>query len=692
MARISAGEDFGQQVAQPAQLGGVTMPRAAFGVVDPMVKGGQDMEQQALRQIAQQEHEQAQARNALNSAQAVAKLAGLRDRMADSLAEIERGVLDGTIGKDRAAAAWQERSAAILDDGIGEVPESHRELARVDLSSLSQRLTSKVGDAVRRRDQFDTLSSIDATAEYTQRLATTDPEGARGIFTQLVDVAGPAAGLNPDQIVKRKQAWVEGTSYTRAFTAVNAAKLDNKALGEVEAGLQANQDIDPQRKAGLLAQIDGFRAANEARALRAAQHAEIVAARVQRESSAAFTVLSGWALAGKAANPEANAALIAKLTPTDAAAYRAMAAEIPARTAAAMLPLDAQAQQLDALYAQRAAAGTSERLEAEIKRREQVLKESRADYARDPLRAGQERGILDVPLQPLDASSVDTLALGMATRIQQAQTVATRTGKPVSPLLGEEADKLGKLLSAMPVPQRADRIAQLSSVLPPAQAQALAGQLMHGRGDDQRALGIAFALGAMRTTGTGDIGPRPTAELALKGAEALKAKTIKEERTPVDGWRGQIGKMLEGVYTNPQATEQVAEAARLILAGIVAEGGSGSANEARRALRLAAGGDLKTHNGARVLVPAGIEPADLDKRIRTMTPADLAPQLPDGKVIVNGSALSAVEFLARLPDAQLQYLRGDGNGAQYLVRTSPSGYAASSKREPLIITVGGAAK
>lgn len=691
MARISAGEDFGQQVAQPAQLGSVATPRAAFGVTEPLQKMGQDMEQQALRQIDQQEREQLQAKNAMNSANAVAKLAAMRDRMGDTLAEIDRGVMDGTILKDQAATAWQERSKAILDDGIAEVPESHRELARIDLSSLSQRLTSKVGDAVRRRDQFDTLASIDATAEYTQRLAVTDPEGARSIYTSLVDVAGPAAGLNPDQIGKRKQAWIEGTSYTRALTAVNAAKTDNKALAAVEAGLQTNQDIDPQRKAGLLAQIDGFRAANEARALRAAQHAEIVASRVQRESSAAFTVLSGWALAGKAANPEANAAMIGKLTPTDAAAYRALAAEIPARTAAAMLPLDAQAQQLDALYAQRASAGTSVRLEEEIKRREQVLKESRTDYERDPLRAGQERGILDVPLQPLNLSSLEAMSAGLATRVQQAQTVATRTGRPVSPLLGEEADKMARFLAAIPVTQRADRIAQLSSALPAGQAQALAGQLMTGRGEDQRALGIAFALGTMRTTGTDEIGPRPTAELALKGAEALKAKTIKEERTPVDGWRGQIGKQLEGVYISPQATADAADAARLILAGIVAEGGSGSSAEAKRAVRLAVGGAVRDHNGSRMLVPAGLELTDVDKRVRTLTPADLAPQLPDGQAHMGGQVLPVAEFLARLPDAQLQYVGGDSNGTRYAVKV-PGGYAGNSARKAIIITVGGAAK
>ena len=63
----------------------------------------------------------------------------------------------------------------------------------------------------------------------------------------------------------------------------------------------------------LLAQVDGYRASNEARALRQAQHAEIVAQRAQRQSDEAFNVLSGWARQGKQADPNAAAAMIARL-------------------------------------------------------------------------------------------------------------------------------------------------------------------------------------------------------------------------------------------------------------------------------------------------------------------------------------------------------------------------------------------
>lgn len=685
MGRIAAGLDFGQAVAQPVRLNEVAVPRAAFGVTGNLERIGADMVAEGEQQLRVQQAQDVQRaresvalRERTDAAVSQARLLTLRDRMADTLADVDRGVQDGSIQKEQAGVVWKERTKALLDDSLPEIPEVHREVARADLDGLAARLGSRVSDSVRRRDQTDTLASIDATLEHAQRLSLTDPVKARDLVEATLTISGPAAGLDSVKIGKVRQSWIEGAAYTRAYTAMNAAKGDNLALSEVERGLSENTEIDPQRKAGLLAQIEGFKASNEARVLRAAQHAEIVATRRQRESDSAYSVLSSWALAGKAANPDANASLIAKLTPEAAAAYKSLAAEVPARTAAAMLPISQQSAQLDSLYAQRAANGTSKVLEDEIKRREQVLQQSRDEYGKDPLRAAQERGILDTPLQPLNLSSIEAISAGIGERVVQAQTAATRAERPVSPLTNDEADKLGRVITQLPAAQRADRIQQISALLPPAQAQALAGQMVNGNTEEKRALGIAFALGAARTTSG-----RATSELALKGADALKAKTIKEQTSAVDGWRGQINAQLSEVYASPQQAEMVGEAARLILAGLVSEGASGSAGDAKQAVRLAVGGALREYNGARVVVPAGMELTDLRKRLESMTPADLSKQAPDGQVYVGGKPMAAADFLARLPDAQLQYI----GGRRYVVKTGGT-YAANSQRQPIVVEVG----
>lgn len=684
MARISAGMDFGQAVVQPSRAPVVDVSPGVGAVAEGLNRIGVQRQNEGEQLQRQHDLEARQAareaqiqRERADAGQAQAKLYAVRDGLSDELERIGQQVLDGTLPKTEAQKAWEDRSAKLLADNIEGVPESHRAAVTQDAQGLAGRLSSKVGDIVRKRDQHDTLGAIAQVQEYTQRLAISEPDKARQILTDTLDQLGPFAGLQPDQITKAKQGWVEGTAYTRAFTAVNAAKSDNKALGVVERGIAENTDLDPQRKAALLAQVDGYRANNEARALRQAQHAEIRAARAERESSQAFTILSGWAMAGKQADPNANAALIGKLSPTAAAAYREMAAEIPARTAVAMLPLAVQDQQLDQLRAQ-ALKGTSQPLEAEIKRREQIRTEQRKAYSDDPLRAGNEYGVLPTPLRPLDTSSIDGIAAGMVERVQQAQAVSTRTGKPASPLLAEEATKLGAILSALPVSQRAERLSQVAAVMPADQAQALAGQLFAKDTDESKALGLALALGTSRTTAS-----RTTAEIALKGAEALKLKTIKEERTPVDGWRGQINMQLAEVYPNPKQAQMYGEAARLILAGLVAEGASGNSSDAKQAVRLAIGGALVEHNGARIPVPAGLDAQDVRAKTRSMKPADLAPQLPDGQVYVYGKPMPPESFLASLPDAKLQYA---GRG-RYHVMTGTT-LAANRNGDAIVIEVG----
>lgn len=300
MARISAGMDFGQAVVQPARTQPVDVGPGVAAVANSLERVGaqQQADGQQLQRVQDAEarqaaHEAKVARDAAERGAAQAKMIAMRDGVSDELERIGQEVQDGRLPKTDAVKAWQDRTSKILADNIDGVPEVHRGAVQADLQALTGRLTSKVGDIVRKRDQTDTLAAITQVQEYTQRLAVTEPDKARQIWLDTVDQLGPFAGLQPGQIAKSKQGWIEGTSYTRAFTAVNAAKTDNKALAVVERGINENPDLDPQRKATLLAQVDGYRASNEARALRQAQHAEIVAQRVQRQSDEAFNVLSG---------------------------------------------------------------------------------------------------------------------------------------------------------------------------------------------------------------------------------------------------------------------------------------------------------------------------------------------------------------------------------------------------------------
>lgn len=652
MGRIAAGTDFGQAVARPTRFNETATPRAAFGVADTAIQMGRELEAQALQdeRRAQIEREQAareaQAeRVAADRTQATARAGVLADRLGDLVGEIDAGLQEGRVPKTEAGKTWKERSAQIIEDGLLEVPEQFRGAVRITAQARAESLTSRVGDAVRRKDRSDTLANINQTLEHAQRQAMTDPAGARAVVESALAL-GPQAGLDANQIQKARQQWVEGTAYTRAFSAVQAARADNKALATVEKAIDKDGDLDPQRKAQLLANIEGYRGQNEARALRQAHAAELAAQRRQRESDAAWNTLSAWVLAGKLPNPEAKAGLIAKLTPDAGLAYRTLAATIPQRTAAAMQPLAAQQAQLDALVAKRNKDGTSAALEAEIDRREKVLVAARKDYAAEPLRAGAERGLID-SVAPLDLRSLDTAATGLAARVAQAQTVQGVTGKPVSPLTGDEAQAVAQLLEVLPVKERALRIAQVGSVMPREQALALADQL----DPKNRALALQFVYGAAPTPDR-----RLVSELIGMGAAAKKDGTsTKLEKQPdvkASLWRARATADLDGAFIKPEVAAQVRDAAELIMHGLAAEqGGRLVASDMTRAVEMAVGGKVVEHNGRKIPLPAGMDLGDFEDRLERVTVLDIGA--PDGNVIMAGRVTPVAEFVKLLPGMPL---------------------------------------
>lgn len=679
MPRIAAGEDFGRtqvqgggvQAPQPLDLRGVAGAGKALEREGLQAQNAQ--EQQLLAdqaEIRQQAKEQAHARDMADRARATSVLALGRDGIADTLQQVGNELSDGRLPKTEAVKAWRERTAELVQKHIADVPETQREIVRADLQGLVQRFDSRVGEAVRLRDQHDTRADLGATLESLQRSASVDYGKARASAIAALDTLGPAAGMPADQIQKAKQTWLEGAAYTRAFTAVNMAKNDNAALSAAAKAISGNADLDPQKQAALLNQVENYKANNEARALREAQRAEIVAQRRDREAQQAYSVLSGWALAGKAANPEAAAGLISKLSGTPyAAAYKELAAEIPARAVAAMLPLDQQQAQLDALIAQRTAKGTSEALETEIKRREQVLSDARKDYKEDPLRAAAQRGILDA-VAPLDMSSMDGIARSLVGRVDQAQMVATRTRSAVSPFLPEEAARFGDMLAGLPVADRGRGIAALSGLMPPGMMQAIARQV-DGR---NRALSLEIALGASKTTSG-----QYASTWVARGAQAIKDKAVKEDSEAMTGLRAQLAQQI-GDALPGRAREDVIDAARFMFMGQQAAGLSPSIPGV---IGLALGGSLIEHNGKRVPVPAGMDESSLRQKLRTYPHKALQKQVPDAVVYMpGGRPMGVPEFLAGLPDAQLEAV---GTG-RYMVRAG-TGLAMDSNRNPIVIEV-----
>lgn len=333
---------------------------------------------------------------------------------------------------------------------------------------------------------------------------------------------------------------------------------------------------------------------------------------------------------------------------------------------------------VDALIAQN---GRTPTLDKRREALEKVLKGTQSDLKADPLTAGLQRGVI-TDYQPIQfGGGIEGLVPQVQQRTKQAEAVGRWAGQPVSPFTSDETRELFTRIASQPAPQRAQTLAALAQSMPPEQAQALAAQLDgQSKSDQNRGFAAALQAGADRTTQG-----RYTSEIILKGMQALQDKTIKEEKTPVDGWRGRIAKITGEVYRNPKEAEFIADKARFILAGKVAEGASGSERDVSEAINLAAGGIIRDHNGQRIPMPTSVDtPSQFRDRLKAMKPDQLA--LPDGKVYINtGSAVRAMpaaDFLATLPDAKLTYWKR----GMYFVQAGGT-FAAKADGNPVVIEV-----
>lgn len=641
MAQIPIG-NFGQSVVQPGRLQRVFGEQAGVTTGRALSELAQTGQQIALQDMEQQTRQGVEAYN--REAQTTAARVRITkqndlDEAADTLAA---DIKAGRVAKDKADDEWNARRASVLDGAFDGLDERYRGPVQAELDGLAQRKSRVVREAVTLREQDDTRANIMTLGEEYQRKAVKDRAGAVAEFSQLMDAMGPAAGMGPDDIALRKQKFREDTAYTEAFTLVRGSSRDLGAVRKAREALIGDgfADVDPQRRAALEAQLDGYETNILQRQAIAEQRAAARQQAAMNRAQAAFTAAQARTDAGIPDSDEQIAITTQALAGTPFLdTYRALQAKAREVGGFGAQPIAAQQAALDQVNAQIAQQGASDSL---IKRRDalqKVLESSRRDYGDDALRAGLQRGVIDA-LPPIDVSSVDAATRTIGARLQAAQIVQTRAGRPVSPLTNDEAETLAGALGALPVQQRATALGTLGRSIGPQAAAGLAAQI----DKKDKALALALQFGTSATTEG-----RTTAEIILKGQQAIKDKTVKVDAAAESGWRGTIAAEVEGAYSNQRMADDVKEAAYLITAGLASEGSV----DPKRAVRLAARGSIVEHNGRRIPLPAGVTADDLDSKLRNLTPQNFAAQAPGGEVRVGGQAVPLETFVQALPDSQL---------------------------------------
>lgn len=663
MAQIPGVADFGQSVAQPTRTPLTTPDQYGAGLGRSVEQIGQQVSQQE-RQAATLADAQ---RKAAARATAMSELQIAQDDMAALNDEITQGVKTGQVRKDEAGKAWKERADERIASALQNIPAEFQDLSRRELGARAARYGRNVGAAVLQRDQHDVRAGIDQTIEYASRMyARGERDQADEMVRATLEGLGQFSGLEPDRIQKLGQAYRESSRFTRASALVTDARRNNADLDKAEKVLAGDEfaDIDPQRRQQLLAQVEGYRVVNDQRAAAAAQRAAAEAERRLRLAESTFNAASQIINEGKTLSPEYVQQATQQMAGSPyLAAFRESLKSAPERAAFGQQPLSVQQQALLSLRTQFNQQGTNPKLEKRIGELETIYRKSAQDYAADPLPAALERGILP-NIEPIRTDSIPGLVSTIGARVGQAQLVQQQVGEAVSPLLQSEAEQVAKLIAVLPVEQRASAVAQVAQAVGGPVAQALGRQVA---GKD-KALGLALSMGGSQTTQG-----RFTSELILRGAQAIKDKTVKADDQKVTGWRGEIAGMIGNAYQNDLQREAAIEAAFLVRAGLAAEDTGDNA----QAVRLATGG-IADRNGKKVPLPYGMLADDFEAKLKKLTPANVsAPE-----VLIGGRPMPMADFLARVPDAQLVH----AGKSRYGVLAAGS-LATDAKGNPLIIEV-----
>lgn len=652
MARIPTAADagLGEQIARGPRLSETQIPRGAFGggIGEAMQQAGQQMQHADAQERHAQMLEQRQAmavREAEQRSKALARLKMGQDDLLLAADEVGQGIASGQIAKEGAAQAWRDRVNEVTTATLADTPEDHRQAVQLDLAARANRLDRAVGKAVLQRGQADTRANIGQILESTGRQYMADPQGAESLALTTLRDLGPVAGMAPDEIAKTGQRWQETTRAAKGYSLITEARRDNKsldvAIGRINSGEFAA--LDPQRKAEILNQAEGFRVSNIQRAEAAARAAQARHEHMLRTAEAAYTAATGIVQTGKMLSPEYIQQLTTATAGTPfAQALPELLRQAPERSAFGMQSL----QDMDrAILDERGrlnTGGTNPAAERRIQQLESIRDQARKDYPADPLPAAQERGLLG-QITPLDTSNVQALVSGLSGRLDQAALVSQKTGRTESPLLMTEAEQLGKSLSILPVPERAAAVATLAGALGPQMSAAL-GRQMSPKDD---ALGLALAMAGEKTTQG-----RYTAELVLRGQQAKKdgtsTKGSKQPEMVASKWGAAVAEYIGD--SMPQGVgDQVRNAAVLIAHGIASEqGGELSGKDVARAARLAVGGEVIEYNGRKVPLPAGLDEDKLAQRMRSITATDTG-----GDVLAGGRRMTAAEFAAVARDAPL---------------------------------------
>lgn len=643
MATIPTG-NFGQAVAgegpmvqAPAgnPLGAAT--QQALGVAGGIAhQMGEEDRQQAVQQQ--------RARAALTLAQATNDLHDAHD-------EIGRGLADGSIDPKEAGAAFHKRVGEINTTRLQGLPDDQRPLIEASLTTQAGTLNRSLSGLVAKRQQSDTAADLDQLGEQLQRDAVRrGPEAAARTYASVLEFAGAGAGLTPAQIAAKKQAFTEGV--TRSFyeqAGVSALTQGNaEALGQLVEQVKGPQGdaMDPLKRAQLTHQLFGWQQSILAQRVRSQNQADEEARLRYNEASTAMNQAIDVATSGGYFSPEFIKDLTTKAAGTELEPQvNALIASQAKVAGFASMPAGQREATLEAMRSRRATPGVgTDPIESkQLDVMEAMDQKLRAAANENPWAAAEKSGVIQ-SVQQINLADPQQAQQLMQQRMRDIGQVELWAGHKVSPLQPVEVAQVQKMVRTLPVDQAATMLGRFGATIGDSERVA---QVAKQLSDKDGTLGMAMMYASTQTTQG-----RYTAELVLRGEQAIKDDRIKVDGAKETGWKADIAKRVRGAYSNTDLEDKVIESAFLIMAARVSDP-SQATTTTEKAVELATGGGIIDHNGGRIPLPYAMKETEFDKALGRIGASDLAPQVPDGQVYAGRTPIPLDTFVSQLPKAQL---------------------------------------
>ncbi|MCA3183396.1 MAG: hypothetical protein INH13_07200 [Cupriavidus sp.] len=436
-------------------------------------------------------------------------------------------------------------------------------------------------------------------------------------------------------------------------------------------GGQEGEALDPAKRTALMTKGYGYLNGIEAAGIRAQEKAEREAKAREEKAKDAVNAATDIVLRGKYLDMDTINGLAETTAGT---AYATQAQQlVQDQGEAARFATMPSAQRKALLEAENAKAvtkgqGISPQRQKQLDQLGRIDSNIDSAVKENPWQAAQESGVV-TRAPAISIGNVQDAQQIIGMRMQQIGQVEQWSGKKESPLQPDEARTLGKLVQSLPPDQAASALGSIGGLVKDMdRVSALAKQL----GGDNNVLSNAMAYANAQTS----VG-RYTAELVLRGQQAMKDGTAKVDSAKETGWKAEIAQKINGLTMNQDTSRAWKDSAFMIMAGLVAEGKSPDADQA---VNLATGGVREQRDGTKIPRPYGMSDDTFTQRIAGITPSDLAQQAPGGDVFSGKTAIPLDRFIQQLPQASLVHA-GPG---RYAIRAG-QGFVTNSAGQRITI-------